>query len=93
VTADPNERFRRVDAIFDEALDLPVDQQSAFVDGACAGDMALREAVHRLLRAHRRSGGFLESPAVHMAAPLLEECAAHAATAVRKLARHRAKDS
>lgn len=93
MTAAPNERFRRVDAIFDEALDRPIEEQSEFVDAACAGDVALREAVHRLLRAHRRSGGFLQSPALHMAAPLLEGCAAHAATAVRKLARHRAKDS
>lgn len=73
MTAASNDRFRRVDAIFDKALDLPVDQRDAFIDRACEGDGEVREAVHRLLRAHQRSEGFLESPAVDVAAPLLEE--------------------
>lgn len=73
MTTASNDRFRRVDAIFDEVLDLPVDQRDAFIDRACAGDEELREAVHRLLRAHLRSEGFLESPAVEVAAPLLQE--------------------
>jgi hypothetical protein len=73
VTTASNDRFRRVDAIFDDALDLPIDQRDAFIDRACAGDGELREAVHRLLRAHQRSEGFLESPAVEVAAPLLQE--------------------
>jgi hypothetical protein len=73
VTTASNDRFRRVDAIFDDALDLPVDQRDAFIDRACAGDGEVREAVQRLLRAHQRSEGFLESPAVEVAAPLLQE--------------------
>lgn len=67
------ERFRRVDAIFDEALDRPPAERVKWVEVACAEDPELRDEVLRLLRAHDRSAGFLESPAVEVAAPLLPD--------------------
>lgn len=68
-----NDRFRRLDAIFDMALDLPVDQRPAFLDQVCAEDPALCAEIQRLLRAYERSASFLESPAVDVASPLFED--------------------
>jgi serine/threonine-protein kinase len=65
------ERFRRADAVFDAALDLPPGARAAFVEQRCAGDAELSAEVHRLLRAHERSDGFLSAPAAAVAAPLL----------------------
>ena len=76
------DRFRRVDAVFDAALDLPAADQTAFIDRACGDDAALREEVNRLLHAYRRSGSFLESPAAEIGAPLVEHAHALATAAL-----------
>ncbi|MGE0442212.1 MAG: tetratricopeptide repeat protein [Gemmatimonadales bacterium] len=59
-----NDHFRRVDAIFDAALDRPTAEQEAWLATACAGDGALHREVSQLLRAHYRTSGLLESPVV-----------------------------
>ncbi|HET7374636.1 MAG TPA: serine/threonine-protein kinase, partial [Gemmatimonadaceae bacterium] len=66
------DRFRRADAVFDAALDLPADERDAYVDRACGNDAELRSAVRTLLDAHRSSDGFLDAPAVALAAPLFQ---------------------
>ena len=43
-------RRRIVDAIFEEALDLPPDAQAALLDARCGADAALRHEVMELLR-------------------------------------------
>ena len=58
-----HDRFHRVDTIFDAALDLPPDEQTAFIDRECGGDAALRAEVLELVRAYHRSDSVLESPA------------------------------
>jgi hypothetical protein len=68
-----SDRFRRVDAIFDQALDLPVDQRMAFLEQVCAKEPLLCAEILRLFRAYERSESFLESPAVDVAGPLLGE--------------------
>ena len=70
------ERFRRADAVFDAALDLPPEARDAFVAQACAGDAELGAEVRRLLRAHGQSDGFLSAPAAAVAAPLLRDAPA-----------------
>ena len=67
-----SERFRRVDALFDEALDLPADRQTAFVENACADDPELAREVLGLLRAQQSSAGFLDTPALQFAAPFFD---------------------
>jgi eukaryotic-like serine/threonine-protein kinase len=69
------ERFRRVDTIFDAALDVPLGEQTAFIDRECGGDEALRAEVLDLVRAYHRSDSVLESPAARIAAPLLDAAA------------------
>jgi len=49
--------------VFTDALKLATPaERDAFLDGACAGDPALRAAVDCLLRAHDRHPDFLERP-------------------------------
>ena len=48
--------------VFTEALRIPVEERSAFLERACAGDENLRRKVEALLRAHDRIGTFLEEP-------------------------------
>nr|MBA3585395.1 serine/threonine protein kinase [Gemmatimonadota bacterium] len=69
----PAERFRRIDALFDAALDLPPHERTGFVQRACEGDAELCAEVLRLVRAHADSAEFLESPALRFATPLLGE--------------------
>jgi serine/threonine-protein kinase len=76
VRGSPNERFQRVDTIFDAVIDLPTEFQAAFIDQACDGDDELRAEVLDLLRAYHQADSFLEAPAAAIAAPILEAAAA-----------------
>src|SRR4030095_10080843 len=69
----PTERYRRIDAVFDALLDLPPDEQTAYLDRTANDDPGLREEVLGLLQAHRRSEGFLEAPLAQMAGSLLDD--------------------
>lgn len=57
------ERWRTVDRIFAQALELPPAERGAFLDTACAGDESLRREVEVLLAADARDATFLERPA------------------------------
>src|SRR5438128_2632182 len=65
----------RVKALFDRVVELPPDRRAAFLEGACAGDQALRVEVQRLLAYDAGfSGGVggegrLQSPLVRTAGP------------------------
>src|SRR5688572_22445757 len=48
--------------IFTEALQRPLAGRAAFLDDACAGDVALRSRVEALLRVHEKAGDFLAKP-------------------------------
>jgi hypothetical protein len=49
--------------LFAEALELPPERRSAFLDKACHGSPQLREVVEQLLLAEQNAGSFLEQPA------------------------------
>ena len=54
----------RANELFVKALELRSDgARRQYLDGACAGDAALRAEVESLLEANARAGGFLELPA------------------------------
>lgn len=63
--SDPD-RWRTVDRIFAQALELPPAERVAFLDTACDGDEGLRREVERLLAADARNATFLERPAGEM---------------------------
>ena len=50
------------EAIFEAALQRPPEQRTAYVKGACGEDAQVRQSVEALLRAHEKSGGFLDQP-------------------------------
>src|SRR5262245_23682411 len=65
------ERWRQVDRILEEALQLPPDESIRFLDRMCAGDRALRRDVEAVLEAHGNAGSFLNDPALLFAAKQL----------------------
>ncbi|MCE5310964.1 MAG: hypothetical protein LLG20_25255 [Acidobacteriales bacterium] len=67
------ERWERIERIYQEAAARPAAERALFLDQACAGDSELRAEVERMLSCGSESGGFLESPAVEVAAQALAE--------------------
>jgi serine/threonine protein kinase/tetratricopeptide (TPR) repeat protein len=67
------ERWRRIEAVLDAALDAPPAERAALLERACQEEPGLREEVECLLRAHERSGSFLETPVRDFAAPFLTD--------------------
>jgi len=51
---------RRIEALFDEALDLPAPEREAWIVKACAGDATLLATLRELLAAHERTDGLFE---------------------------------
>ena len=73
MTQPPSDRWRQISSLFDEAVSLPIDQRSAFLDKACSGDVELKAEVLRLLESADQADEFLEKPLVSQAGPLLRE--------------------
>lgn len=65
------ERWQRIRALFEHALELPPEEVPAFLDRSCAGDPELRAEVAAHLAADREAGSFLDAPAHRDAAVLL----------------------
>ncbi len=65
-------RRDRVDDVFQDALDLALEERRPFVERACAGDEDLSRAVRRLLASHERAeaDGFIEGPVLQVAEQL-----------------------
>ena len=65
------ERWQRVEQIYRLALDRGAPAREALLDEACAGDAALRREVESLLACEPAAGGFIETPALAIAADML----------------------
>ena len=63
--------WSRARELFDAALARERSERSAFLDAACAGNLALHAEVTSLLAAHDRSADFIERPVFEAAADLL----------------------
>ncbi len=63
--SDPMDPVDREVAVFSAARRLPAPKRAAYLDGACAGDVSLRQRVESLLRAGEQAGEleFLQGPA------------------------------
>ena len=55
------DRWYRIDALLDAALDLSTEERAGFLGTACDGDTALRSEVEALLSADRQSHGILDA--------------------------------
>lgn len=62
-----SERWKKVDEIFESALELRAEERASFIAEACAGDEELRREVESLI-ANDLEDDFLESPASEEAA-------------------------
>jgi serine/threonine protein kinase/formylglycine-generating enzyme required for sulfatase activity/dienelactone hydrolase len=62
------DRWRQIDELLEQALDISPEERPAFLDAACERDQALRAQVEKLLRAHEHADRFLAVPALVAAA-------------------------
>ena len=70
---DAPDRRATIEAVFDEALDVPTAGRAAWLAERCGADAALRQEVELLLDAHERENSVLDQPAAGRVAALLEE--------------------
>ncbi|MGH8100787.1 MAG: protein kinase domain-containing protein [Chthoniobacterales bacterium] len=61
------ERWKQVEAVFEQALELPAEQRPAFLQSNCDGDQELRREVQSLLDSHARAGSFIDQPSLFAA--------------------------
>jgi predicted ATPase/serine/threonine protein kinase len=74
------ERWKQVDELLHSALAVPSDRRDEFLRQACAGDAELEQEVRSLLTSHRNLGGFLERPAIRVAAQAIAQTEAREAS-------------
>ena len=77
------ERWRRVEELYHAALTRSESDRTAFLANACAGDEALLREVQSLLAQPASSPGFLEGPAVAVAAQMVSDIGESALTGRR----------
>jgi len=70
---DPRVRWKRVTELFQAALDQPVSERQAFLDGLAREDPEVAREVAALVDNHTDSSQFLEKPAFEIAPELLAE--------------------
>ena len=66
-------RWNRVHAVFDRALDLPAEARRAYLQKTCDLDETLRQEVEELLRAASPADNFLETPLSDLIQAILDE--------------------
>lgn len=60
----PDQDWKKVKDLFNEALRYSSDARTAFLDGACSGDLELRTEVESLLQSLKEARSFLEMPVI-----------------------------
>ncbi|HEX8368885.1 MAG TPA: protein kinase [Pyrinomonadaceae bacterium] len=67
------DRYRQIDEIFAEALEIPGAGREAFLSERCGGDVELKTEVLSLLKAQTEAEGFMENSAMNLMAQELAE--------------------
>ena len=67
------ERWKRVEALLDAALDLDPAERPSFLEGECSDDPSLVREVLSILASGEAGGSILERRAVDVAGPMVEE--------------------
>ena len=65
------DRWRRIDELFEAALEREGAERAAFLDRACVGDVSLRREVEKMLGFDRQVEDFMETPVFAAAARLI----------------------
>jgi serine/threonine protein kinase len=68
-----SERWKQVDSLLQSVLERPPEEREAFLRHACSGDQALEREVRSLLTAQQEARGFLDRPAIEVAARALAQ--------------------
>ena len=63
-----SEQWKQLDKLLHAALQRPAEERDAFLREACAGDERLEREARSLLRLEQKAEGFLERPAIEIAA-------------------------
>src|SRR5216683_2369798 len=63
-----SDRWQQIERMYHAALEREESQRAAYLHEVCAGDDDLRREVESLLAQEKRGDGFLESPAIEVAA-------------------------
>ena len=56
------ERWKGIEAVFEQALELSTNERAAFLAKSCKGDEELRREVESLLESHASAGSFIDEP-------------------------------
>jgi serine/threonine protein kinase len=67
------DRWKLIEQLYHSALKQQPSRRSAFLQEACGGDETLRREVESLLAHQQSSEGFIEAPALEVAAKLMDE--------------------
>ena len=67
------ERWQQIKGLYESALRCDEGKRASFLDQACGGDPALRRELESLLAYENREDGFIETPALEVAARALTE--------------------
>ena len=68
-----SDRWQRIEQLYHDALEREGNNRAAFLREACAGDDAMQQEVESLLAQGKEAAGFLEAPALEVAARMLSE--------------------
>ncbi len=79
-----SERWKQIDGLLQSVLERSPEERETYLRQACAGDEALEREVQSLLTAQQEASGFLENPAMEVAARAL---AANKSKAADEIAR------
>ena len=63
-----SEQWKQLDKLLHAALQRSPEERDAFLREACAGNERLEREARSLLTLEQKAGGFLERPAIEMAA-------------------------
>ena len=66
-----NKRWEQVDSLLQSVLERPPEDRDAFLRHACGADEELEREVRSLLKSQQHAEGFLENPAIEVAARAL----------------------
>jgi non-specific serine/threonine protein kinase/serine/threonine-protein kinase len=67
------ERWKQVEAVFEQALERPAGERTAFLQQTCNGDEELRREVESLLDSHERAGSFIDQRSMFLSQEILEQ--------------------
>src|SRR5689334_1373559 len=67
------ERWKQIEALFEQELEHPPDQRQAFLQSSCHGEEELRREVQSLLDSHACAGTFIDERSLFVSSDEIDE--------------------